>query len=291
MKKLAVAFALTLVAVTAQARSGYKTDFNNLYGTAGSALDSCNLCHGSSTSSWNAYGNDLMTAGNIRAGTQVSSSVITTALKAIESKDSDGDTFSNITEITARTFPGDATSKPVTTVTYCADADKDGYYAITASCTLPAGAPASADCNDAAAAVNPGAAEVCGNGLDDNCNGLVDSADSACPAPAVDYDITGLSVTGTIALRKTAQVNVTVALAAGSAAGSATLNVTATTTTSRGRTKTVQIATGAVVSAAGTTTFNWKPSASGTWTVVADVVDASAGAATGDSATTTVVVP
>ncbi|HEY6476429.1 MAG TPA: CotH kinase family protein [Polyangia bacterium] len=45
------------------------------------------------------------------------------------------------------------------------DADGDG----TAWCN---------DCNDANAAVHPGAPEICGNGVDDDCNGLVDDG---CP--------------------------------------------------------------------------------------------------------------
>lgn len=43
------------------------------------------------------------------------------------------------------------------------------------------------DCNDQNAGVHPGAAEVCGNGLDDNCNGVVDEG---CPAPPVDAGTT-----------------------------------------------------------------------------------------------------
>jgi hypothetical protein len=48
-----------------------------------------------------------------------------------------------------------------------ADADGDGYR----FCE---------DCRDDNAAINPAAPEVCGNGVDDNCNG---SFDEGCPAP------------------------------------------------------------------------------------------------------------
>ena len=49
------------------------------------------------------------------------------------------------------------------------DADGDGYYVNPQSVSLT-------DCDDANAAVFPGAPEVV-NGLDDNCNGYVDCAD------------------------------------------------------------------------------------------------------------------
>jgi len=45
------------------------------------------------------------------------------------------------------------------------DSDGDGYYS--EGC-------GGDDCDDADPAVNPGAAEICGNGIDDDCNGLID---------------------------------------------------------------------------------------------------------------------
>jgi hypothetical protein len=62
-------------------------------------------------------------------------------------------------------------------VTRYVDSDRDNYGRNTAAQVCP-NAPGYAnnntDCNDSNAAVNPGAAEVCGNNLDDNCNGQVD---------------------------------------------------------------------------------------------------------------------
>lgn len=61
--------------------------------------------------------------------------------------------------------------------TWYADADGDGFgdAAMTeVACAAPAGYVAdNTDCNDADAAVNPGAAEVC-NEVDDDCNGTID---------------------------------------------------------------------------------------------------------------------
>ena len=86
----------------AKAVSSYKSQFTARYGTAGTTLDQCLLCHTSNTnpraSNVNSYGNDYANNGHNFA--------------AIEQLDSDGDGFSNIAEINARTFPGDPNSKP-----------------------------------------------------------------------------------------------------------------------------------------------------------------------------------
>ncbi len=63
-----------------------------------------------------------------------------------------------------------------------ADADADGYTTSTSTmtCLVPAGyrsASALPDCDDASSAVNPGASEVCDNGVDDNCSDTPDNCE------------------------------------------------------------------------------------------------------------------
>ena len=66
----------------------------------------------------------------------------------------------------------------------CTDLDGDGYgNPGSASCTYP-----QTDCNDNVATINPGRAEICTDGIDNNCNGEADydnssgfHGDSACP--------------------------------------------------------------------------------------------------------------
>lgn len=65
--------------------------------------------------------------------------------------------------------------------TNCVDADGDGYGANgDPSCRLGT----SVDCDDTRLAVNPAGVERCRNGLDDDCDGAIDAAESICPAPA-----------------------------------------------------------------------------------------------------------
>jgi hypothetical protein len=45
------------------------------------------------------------------------------------------------------------------------------------------------DCNDGDIFVNPGAGEDCNDGVDNDCNGLVDDADPVCAEDLTDYDI------------------------------------------------------------------------------------------------------
>lgn len=61
--------------------------------------------------------------------------------------------------------------------TWCQDADGDGYgtfNVIMYGCTAPPGYTlTSGDCDDSSPAVHPGAPEICGNGIDDNCDGYI----------------------------------------------------------------------------------------------------------------------
>lgn len=107
--------ALCLVAMlasmsgTAHALSSYLTSFNTRYGTTATKLNSCLVCHDTSPAgmSWNAYGNAVENQiANLGLG-------IAASLAAIESLDSDGDGYSNLAEIQARTFPGISTDFPV----------------------------------------------------------------------------------------------------------------------------------------------------------------------------------
>ncbi|MCF8460577.1 MAG: TLD domain-containing protein [Flavobacteriales bacterium] len=104
----------------------------------------------------------------------------------------------------------------IATMTWYLDADNDNYYTgvgttlcsspgVGWTSTLPSGG--SGDCNDANTAINPGAAEVTCNGIDDNCNGMADDLSSpwyldedndgyylssvlACSSPGAQYNQT-----------------------------------------------------------------------------------------------------
>lgn len=88
----------------AHAKSSYMTSFNSTYPAAPAAIKSCILCHPSYPSiTLNSYASAYLGAGHLFA--------------PIEASDSDADGFTNIAEINAGTFPGNAASHPVVDVT------------------------------------------------------------------------------------------------------------------------------------------------------------------------------
>ena len=92
--------------------------FNAVYDTEGTRLDTCNTCHTSGRNT-NHYGTDLKSRFRVLTSSggsdmthEESIQQFRTAIKAIENNDSDQDGYSNVNEIRARTFPGDALDYP-----------------------------------------------------------------------------------------------------------------------------------------------------------------------------------
>lgn len=259
MKKLSivVAFAILFAAGSAQARSTYLSSFNTKYGTANTVLDDCNTCHGTGgTSTFNPYGSALQA----RMGSGIGS-----ALTQVEPLDSDGDGFTNVVEIKALALPGDRTDTPAPTTVTCPDVDGDGYAVCDGTCVLAAGNQCG-DCNDAARGVNPGAAEACTDGIDNDCNNAVDAADPTCAQAAPsDYDIASVRATGRTAVGRKATFKINVVEVT---SGAATLVVTVT---EAGRTTTLSKPNQAAT--AGSFSFAYRPSTSGTLTWSATITD------------------
>jgi len=83
------------------------TRFITRYTSAdGTKLDACALCHTSNPPALNPYGAAYSSNGRS-----------TGALATIEPLDSDGDSWTNLQEIQAFTFPGNATDRPATVPT------------------------------------------------------------------------------------------------------------------------------------------------------------------------------
>lgn len=68
---------------------------------------------------------------------------------------------------------------------YYFDGDGDGYgisYDTMCLCApaAPYTAPVANDCDDSNSAISPGSQEICGNGIDDDCDGAIDANDPDC---------------------------------------------------------------------------------------------------------------
>lgn len=85
-----------------------------------------------------------------------------------------------------------ADSNAVDCAAACTDMDMDGYATEGGSC-------GAVDCDDNNDAINPGAAEICSDAIDNNCDGRTDTADSNaidCPLDCTDSDGDGYSTGG-----------------------------------------------------------------------------------------------
>ena len=99
-----IAIAVAAIPGNADAKPPFLATFNAKYGTTATRLNTCSVCH-TTVPALNAYGNAFK--NKWKSGLSVGQ-----ALGAIQPLDSDRDTFTNIREIRARTFPGRKASHP-----------------------------------------------------------------------------------------------------------------------------------------------------------------------------------
>jgi parallel beta-helix repeat protein len=91
----------------------------------------------------------------------------------------------------------------IPSIIYYRDADNDGY-GVTADTLMRTSQPAgyvtqSGDCNDSNASVHPGAEEICGNGIDDNCDGQIDEKCPLIPSLKInDVTVSSLQTKATL---------------------------------------------------------------------------------------------
>ena len=94
--------------------------------------------------------------------------------------DSNASVYPGATEICGNGIDEDCLGGDLPCAPVCTDTDGDGYgNPASTSCTYP-----QLDCDNNNSNIYPGATEICGNGIDEDCSG----ADLACPPVCVDND-------------------------------------------------------------------------------------------------------
>jgi hypothetical protein len=77
----------------------------------------------------------------------------------------------------------------------CTDNDGDGYFVEASGCDGEDGFVGHNDCDDNNASIYPGAVEICDDGLDNDCDGLVDCDDDDCDGDSACNGTTSETVT------------------------------------------------------------------------------------------------
>jgi hypothetical protein len=205
-KQLSLALALTgtlfLSASTSYAFSSFGTQVNNACAPEQPYTGDCALCHSSS------YGAATAAKDAFSAGGGTLTDFFCPTPTGPTCTDGDGDTFAleggdcgpvdcndsnvavnpaaaeNCTDGLDNDCDGLIDAQDPSAVgcpPVCTDSDGDGY-------AIEGGACGAIDCDDSDAAINPGAAEVCGDGVDNTCDGVIDEG---CPVEPVCTDNDG----------------------------------------------------------------------------------------------------
>ena len=87
--------------------------------------------------------------------------------------DSDPNVYPGAPEICGNNIDENCDGIPDDSCTACTDADGDGFSAESSAC-------GPVDCDDHDPQVYPGAPEICGNNIDNNCDGFTDESCTAC---------------------------------------------------------------------------------------------------------------
>jgi len=179
------------LAANASASGTFRIDDLTVYGlvvtapTAAVLSGSNTICQGNSApltvniTGGNAPYNVVLSNGS---STQMANNYISGSNLTVTPGSSATYTIQSITDsygLQASGLSGSATVTVNTNVTYYQDTDSDTYGNPAVAQVSCFGAPSgyvlnSQDCNDNNININPSVAEICGNGIDDNCDGRID---------------------------------------------------------------------------------------------------------------------